>query len=93
MTMPKQATEKCSLELHCPICKNEEHREEDWDGDLQNQPRMHPTKLSTTSAPVTATATATKLPVSPGHRTTSNHLTFQTGILNKLDYERNEKRK
>ena len=44
MTMPKQATEKCSWAPHCPICNNkEEHREEDWDDNLQNQPRMcHP---------------------------------------------------
>ena len=38
MTMPKQATEKCSWGLHCPICENkEEHGEDDLDGDLQNQ--------------------------------------------------------
>ena len=43
MTMPKQATEKCSWGSHCPICKNEEeHGEEGWDGDLQNQPSLHP---------------------------------------------------
>ena len=37
MTMPKQATEKCSWGPHCPICKNEEeHGEEDCDGNLQN---------------------------------------------------------
>ena len=43
--MPKQNTEKCSWGLHCPICKNEEqHGEEDWNGDLQNQPRMQPLK-------------------------------------------------
>ena len=47
MTMPKQATEKCSWGLHCFICKNEEeHREEDWDGNLQNQLRMHPKTFS-----------------------------------------------
>ena len=40
MTMPKQATQKFSWGLHCPICKNEEHGEEDWDGNLKNQPRM-----------------------------------------------------
>ena len=28
MVMPKQATEKCSRGLHCPICKNEEGHEE-----------------------------------------------------------------
>ena len=39
MTMPKQTIERCSCGPHCPICKNEEeHREEDWDGNLQNQP-------------------------------------------------------
>ena len=42
MVMPKQATEKCSWRLHCPICKNEGHGEGDWDGNLQNQPRMYP---------------------------------------------------
>ena len=42
-TVPKQDIEKLSLGPHCPICKNEEeHREEDRDGDLQNQPRVHP---------------------------------------------------
>ena len=46
MTMTKQATEKCSWGLHCSICKNEEeHREEDWDGNLQSQPRMCPQNL------------------------------------------------
>ena len=46
MTMPKQATEKCAWGLHCPICKNkEEHGEEDWDGNLQNQPRTCPQNL------------------------------------------------
>ena len=46
MVMPKQATGKCSWEPHCPICKNEEeHREEDWDGNRQNQPRMHPQNI------------------------------------------------
>ena len=29
MTMPKQATEKCSWGLHCPICKNEEEHGEE----------------------------------------------------------------
>ena len=43
--MPKQAKEKCSWGLHCPICKNEEEHEEDWDGDMQNQPRMCPQNL------------------------------------------------
>ena len=46
MTMPKQVTEKCSWGLHCTICENEEeHGEEDWGGNLQNQPRMHPQDL------------------------------------------------
>ena len=46
MTIPKQATEICLWGLHYPICKNEEeHGEEDWDGNLQNQPRMHPQNL------------------------------------------------
>ena len=41
--MPKQVTEKCLWGLHCPICKNEEEDEEDWDDNRQKeQPRMHP---------------------------------------------------
>ena len=51
MAMPKQATEKCSWGLHCHICKNEEeYREEDWDSDLQNQPRMCPQNLQPQTA-------------------------------------------
>ena len=47
--LPSQ--KKCSWRLHCPICKNkEEHREEDWDGNLQNQPRMHPQNLQPQTA-------------------------------------------
>ena len=43
MVMPKQVAEKCSWGLHCPICKNEEEHEEDWDGNRQKeQPRMCP---------------------------------------------------
>ena len=42
MVMPKQATEKCSWGLHCPICKNKEEHEEDWDGNMLNQARMCP---------------------------------------------------
>ena len=43
MVMPKQVAEKCSWGLHCPICKNEEEHEEDWDSDIQReQPRMCP---------------------------------------------------
>ena len=45
MVMPKQATEKCSWGLHCPICKNEEEHEEDRDNNEQNQPRMCPPKI------------------------------------------------
>ena len=46
MDAPRQAAKNCTWEPHCPICKNEEeHREEDWDGSLQNQPRMHPQNL------------------------------------------------
>ena len=39
--MPMQATGKCSWGLHCPICKNEEEHEDDWDSDMQNQSRIH----------------------------------------------------
>ena len=46
MVMPKQATEKCSWVLHCPICKHKEEHEDDCNGDMQNQPRMCPPKLS-----------------------------------------------
>ena len=42
MVMAKQATEKYSWGPQCPICKNEEEHEEDWDSDMQNQPRMCP---------------------------------------------------
>ena len=43
LVMPKQVAEKCLWGLHCPICKNEEEHEEDWDGDMQReQPRMCP---------------------------------------------------
>ena len=45
MVKLKQVTEKCSWGLHGPICKNEEEQEEDWDGDVQNQPRMCPQNL------------------------------------------------
>ena len=38
IVMPKQATEKCSWGPRCPICKNEEEHEEDWDSNMQNQP-------------------------------------------------------
>ena len=33
MVMPMQVAEKYSWGLHCPICKNEEEHEEDWDSD------------------------------------------------------------
>ena len=43
MVMLKQVAEKCSWGPHCPICKNEEKYEKDWDGDRQKeQPRMCP---------------------------------------------------
>ena len=42
IVMPKQATEKCSWGLYCPIYKDVEEHKEDWDGDTQNQPRMCP---------------------------------------------------
>ena len=48
MVLPKpqsnrQAEEKCTWELHCPICKKEEEEgTEDWNGDRQaNQQRNH----------------------------------------------------
>ena len=40
--MPKQVAEKCTWEPHCPICENKEEHEEDWDSNMQNQPRMCP---------------------------------------------------
>ena len=46
MEAPRQAAKNCKWGPHCPICKNEEeHGEEDWDGDLQNQPRICPRNL------------------------------------------------
>ena len=43
IVMPKQVAEKCLWGLHCPICKDEEEHEEDWDGNRQNeQTRMCP---------------------------------------------------
>ena len=33
MVLSKLATEKCSWGPHCPICKNKEEHEDDWDGD------------------------------------------------------------
>ena len=46
MEAPRQAARNCTWGPHCPISKNEEeHGEEDWDGDLQNQPRIHPQNL------------------------------------------------
>ena len=53
------AIEDCSWGSHCPICKNEEEHEEDWDGNMQKeQPRMCPQNTQhpshkTLSAPVT----------------------------------------
>ena len=47
--MPKQATEKCSWGPHCPTNKNKEEHKEDWDDDMQNQPRMH-TKICSTAS-------------------------------------------
>ena len=43
MVLPKQSVEKCTWELHCPICrKEEEDNTEDWNGDRQRcQPRTH----------------------------------------------------
>ena len=34
---PKQLEEKCGWGPNCPICKNDDQHEEDWDDDLQNQ--------------------------------------------------------
>ena len=43
MVRPKQVAEKCSLGLHCPICKNEEEHKEDWNCDMKReQPRLCP---------------------------------------------------
>ena len=46
MVMPKQVAEKCSWEPQCPIFKNEEEHEEDWDGNRwREQPRMCPQNI------------------------------------------------
>ena len=43
MVRPKQAMKDCSCGIYCPICKNEEEHEEDWDGNMQReQPKMCP---------------------------------------------------
>ena len=46
IVLPKQIEEKCTWELHCPICKKkEEESTEDWNGDRQeDQPRNHYTQ-------------------------------------------------
>ena len=72
----------------------EEHREEDWDGDLQNQPRMCPQNFQQPQPhPSHNHSYGHKASSTPSHKATSNHLMFQKGILNKLDYKRNGKRK
>ena len=50
MVMPKQVAEKCSWGPHCPICKNEEEHEEDWDSDIQKEQvrnQQHPQPQNT----------------------------------------------
>ena len=79
MVMPKQTTEICSWGLHCPIYKNEEEHEEDWDGDLQNQPRMHPKTFSTPSCRMPSVLSH-KAFSAPNHRAINplSHRTFST---------------
>ena len=87
MVMPKQTTEKCSWDCIAPSAKNEdEPREEDWDGDLQNQPRMHAKIFSAPSpshSPNHNHSYSHKASSAPSHRKASHHSTFWTGILNK----------
>ena len=99
MVMPKQATKKCSWGPYCLICKNEEEHEEDWDGDMQNQPRMHP---QSTQCPQpqnlqhpqpqnlqhpprhrTINILSHKTCNTPSHRTISKHLTYPICMLNR----------
>ena len=50
MVTPKQGTVKCSWGLYCPICKNEEEHEEDWDETeraTKNVPPKHTTAPAT----------------------------------------------
>ena len=43
---PRQAAKNCTWGPHCLIFNNEEeHGEEDWDGNLQNPPRMLPQNI------------------------------------------------
>ena len=82
MVMPKQATQKCSWGPHCPICENKEECKEVLDGNMQNQPQMHPQNLQHPQ-PQNIQYPGTQTFSAPSHRTASNHSTFQTGMANK----------
>ena len=79
MATPKQVAEKCSWGPHCPICKNEEEHEEDWDDDRQKEPpRMYP---QNNQHPQSQNIQH------PHHKTlsTPSHLMYLTNTLNKSD--------
>ena len=42
MAAPRQAEKNCTWGPHCPICEEDGEHEGDWDGNLQNPPRMLP---------------------------------------------------
>ena len=63
MVMPKWMTEECSWKPHCSILTNdEEHEEDDWDGNKQNQPKMHPQKPSVPPKPSAPPAIESPVP-------------------------------
>ena len=79
MIAPRQAGRNCTWGSHCPICEEDREHEEDWDGNLQNPPRMlpqnaqpQPQELSASSAPVPqATKCSPEYPVPPAPKTFS----------------------
>ena len=84
MVMPKQVAEKCSWEPHCPISKNEEEHEEDWDGDMQreqarNQQCPQPQNIQHPSNKTLSTPNHKALSM-PSHKTISisSHKTSST---------------
>ena len=42
MVAPRKAAKNHTWGPHCPICEEDGEHEEDWDGNLQNPPRMLP---------------------------------------------------